>query len=412
MANVGARICGRDNNNFHLLQKKNLANLNLSIKERYLEDVIINTSKFALDCKFNLTEHWINNCIRAKSNVGEDRRESIYQLSRNDSKYFGTKVFPRGFQKALAIGFIFEYGRSAFGVNGTFDFEYFKEIISSSCIINCNNKKIILANLEPKYFKHIALIKNKAGNFTKEVKFGENEYKNTFCIEGLGDLKLTNDKRSVLKNVFNDLFSKQAMDSIYFKYDFSVDNMSSGEVDFTHELINKLSKAKTESAKKTIIREFKVWLQSIYRPNESLTRQAVEYNENAIASVDVYAINHYGDKSPLITKHGDAYRYIGYEHTGNYICKFIHVHPLVSVALKSYAFVSLNTSTKLQYDDESVVKLKEYLVNCGFLYNNFKGLIKGNLSHELRDIASVHNDSLVISEKNCCQNHLMAKINL
>lgn len=134
------------------------------------------------DGEIKTADDWLRLCLDSKCEK-VDSLNIINQLSRNESQYFG-KVFPRGFQKALAVGFIMEKQDQAFK-GGRFKLDDFKNMIQSSNKLFPIEKNIILANLEDKYFKHITYYENTQSDGSHpKVSFGKTEYKNILSLPG------------------------------------------------------------------------------------------------------------------------------------------------------------------------------------------------------------------------------------
>lgn len=150
---------------------------NLSSKEKYFEATLdIARNHFNEECDPS-TGKWITKCLDAKTEANlplndEDSRP-IHQLALNTSRWFGTRSLPRGFQKALAIGFIMEKGSDAFRLDGVFDIGKFKQEIRNSKDLLDDVKDEVINSLENKNFQNIRLDNN-----TLEVTFGNNEYRN------------------------------------------------------------------------------------------------------------------------------------------------------------------------------------------------------------------------------------------
>jgi hypothetical protein len=128
---------------------------NLSSKEAYFNEVLECAQKYFKSPNNSGADGWLLECMSAKKMEYKEGNEAICQLSRNESLYFG-KVLPRGFQKALAIGFIMENKEKAFDDDGRFNLAGFKQMIGNSKRLQGEESEALLADLEDKYFKDIS----------------------------------------------------------------------------------------------------------------------------------------------------------------------------------------------------------------------------------------------------------------
>ncbi len=105
----------------------------------------------------------------------------ICELGKNRNNYWftGSEVFPRGFQKTLAIGYIRDNANNSENmafINKNFNFNGFKEWIHK----NFNDEYPGIAdNLTKKYYEHIKIDNN------LNVKFGSTEYTNEINLTKL-----------------------------------------------------------------------------------------------------------------------------------------------------------------------------------------------------------------------------------
>jgi hypothetical protein len=193
-------------------RKINSLNLNREVtdekssKEICFGNLINYAGKFFATTKGRKTktaDDWLRLCVDAKCGQEEDNIFNVIrQLSRNESRYF-SKVFPRGFQKALALGFIIEKKWDAFHADGVFNLDGFKKSIQNSTLL-ANEKGAILANLDDKYFRHITYLDyKKSDGEHPEVKFGNTEYKNVMILPGdkfslMANMKLLGNSQGVI----------------------------------------------------------------------------------------------------------------------------------------------------------------------------------------------------------------------
>lgn len=161
-------------NNSNKISKR--VNEDLTSKEKYFQDILEEAKNFFSITSNNSADDWILRCLNeAKKN--NNGGSAIYQLSCNESRLFG-KVFPRGFQKALAVGFIMEKMEDAFDLDGVFALQKFKNHIRKSTELTDKIRKELLANLKDEYFEHISLSNSEGIQLLSEVKFGNTEYEN------------------------------------------------------------------------------------------------------------------------------------------------------------------------------------------------------------------------------------------
>jgi hypothetical protein len=151
---------------------------NLSSKEAYFNEVLECAQKYFKSPNNSGADGWLLECMSAKKMEYKEGNEAICQLSRNESLYFG-KVLPRGFQKALAIGFIMENKEKAFDDDGRFNLAGFKQMIGNSKRLQGEESEALLADLEDKYFKDIS---SSVASTHLQVKFGNAEYGNELLI--------------------------------------------------------------------------------------------------------------------------------------------------------------------------------------------------------------------------------------
>lgn len=149
-------------------------------KGKYFESVLESAEFFfTFKKKTPTADSWLRYCLQSKLDMAK-ANHNIHQLSRNESKYF-CKIFPRGFQKAMAIGFIMEKRHEAFDKDGRFNLKLFKESIKTSTL-KPQEKTEVLANLEDKYFKHITYTGHTDTSWP-EVRFGNTEYENILILK-------------------------------------------------------------------------------------------------------------------------------------------------------------------------------------------------------------------------------------
>ena len=157
---------------------------NFTSKEQHLEATLEYAKNIIREGSIVSTKTWIKECLHARdfntnTNTNTNNgHKHIYELARNERTYFTclSKMFPRGFQKALAIGFIMENGLDAFNENGSFNMAKFRGEIESSGLPK-DDIRNVLENLEAKNFEHIGLNREKT-----EVIFGNTEYTNTLPL--------------------------------------------------------------------------------------------------------------------------------------------------------------------------------------------------------------------------------------
>jgi|GEM_PF-5864919 len=149
-------------------------------KEKYFQATIDEATTFFKDReKTPTTISWVEKCLDTKNN--SNIHSPIGELAHNKGTWF-TVEFPRGFQKALALGFIMERPLEAFTSNGTFNLEAFTTHLSEYARSNPQNQKKynnLINNLNKEYFKNIKL-----DTRTEIICFGKKNYRNLLSLPG------------------------------------------------------------------------------------------------------------------------------------------------------------------------------------------------------------------------------------
>jgi hypothetical protein len=168
---------------------KRVMNLAPTSKETYLQDTIDYAKNYFSQIPDASANSWIKDCLAAKKSNGMENKSlaAVFELSKNEDhlvniNYFNVKMFPKGFQLALAIGFM-KTNENAFNKNGTFNFNAFKAEIRKFANDQKNppedrqefRELLVCWNLKSEYFKNITL---NSGT----VRFGVDGYRKTMEI--------------------------------------------------------------------------------------------------------------------------------------------------------------------------------------------------------------------------------------
>lgn len=173
-----------DNKNIIFYSLNNENYKKLTRKEQCFQNILESATVFFKSNENNSGKAWVWNCLAIQKNniMIEDGSllcsNDILQISRNTSIYYLSKVFTRGFQKTLAIGFIRDKSiisdseEMAF-IGKKFNYAGFK----SWFITNFGSE--IAANLNKEYFEDITL------DGCLNIKFSHVEYKNKYSLTNL-----------------------------------------------------------------------------------------------------------------------------------------------------------------------------------------------------------------------------------
>ncbi|HMT03463.1 MAG TPA: hypothetical protein PKD00_09195 [Burkholderiales bacterium] len=208
--------CENFNNNvdkknimFYSLNEENYKNLNQ--KEKYFQNILESATVFFKSNENNSGKAWVWHCLAIHKNnvIVEDNSllclNDILQIAKNTNSYFLSKVFTRGFQKTLAIGFIRDNtiitdpDEMAF-ISKKFNYTGFKLWFIKN--FGCE----MAVNLKKEYFEDITL------DDCLNIKFSNNEYKNKYSLTNL--VVDTTRLLSLLKNLKN----YQGMLTFYDQY--------------------------------------------------------------------------------------------------------------------------------------------------------------------------------------------------